>query len=151
MHTHTLTTLLRLDAAANVAGAIALFAAAAWLAGPIGLGSTWPLWLVAVLFVVNGIENALVARRTTTAGLTGLVAVDLVFAIAVLGIAVTDPTGAETWARWGMAGLAGITAAVGIAKVVGRRSLSTRQRTAELSTGTRTTRTGGARSSNVRG
>ena len=124
MRTGTLTNLLKLDAAANVAGGVALLAAGTWLADPLGLGSVWPLWLVGVVFLVNGAGNWLVGRNPTRGGLIGLIGVDLAFAVAVLGIAIADPTGAETWARWGLAGLADVVAAVGIAKIVGLRSLS---------------------------
>lgn len=124
MQQHSLTNLLRLDAAANVLGGLGLLAAGGWLADPLGLGAGWPLWLVGVLFLVNGAENALVARRTTTGGLTGLIATDLGFALAVLGVVVADPTGAQPWARWAMAGLAALTAGVGIVKIVGLRSRS---------------------------
>lgn len=123
MNTDTLTRILRFDAAANVLGGIGLAAAGGWLAGPIGLTSAWPIRIVGLALVVYGVENLLVARRTSPGALTGLVVVDLAFAVGVLTVAIADPTGAETWARWTLAGIADLSAAFGIAKIVGMRSL----------------------------
>lgn len=124
MPTTTLTTTLRVDAAANAAAGISLAAAGGWLAAPVGLASGWPLRLVGLALVVYGIENLLVSRRISGPGLATLVAIDLLFAIAVVGLAVQDPTGAATWARWGMALVASVSAAFGIAKTAGLRSLA---------------------------
>lgn len=131
MNTHTLTRILRLDAAANVLAGLVLVAAAGWLAEPVGLGSGWPIRIAGVALVVYGVENLVVARRTSSgtssAGLTGLIVVDLVFAAAALGVAVADPTAAETWARWALVAVADLSAVFGIAKIVGLRSLGSRQ------------------------
>lgn len=127
MGTHTLERILRLDAAANALAGTALVAAGGWLAAPLGLASAWPIRIAGLALVAYGVENLLVARRTSTGGLTGLIAVDLVFAVAVLGVAIADPTSAETWARWALAGVADLSAAFGIAKLFGLRTLGGRQ------------------------
>lgn len=123
MNADTLTRILRFDAAANVLAGAGLVVAGGWLAAPVGSGSSWPIRLAGLALVVYGVENLLVARRTTTAGLTSLIVVDLVFALVVLGIAVADPTSAETWARWAMAGIADVSAVFGIAKFIGLRDV----------------------------
>lgn len=130
MSTTTLTTVLRLDAVANVLAGIVLVAASSWLAQPLGLGSAWPVVVGGLALVAYGVENQLVARRPSSTGLTALITVDLAFAAAALAVALADPTGAETWARWALAGVADLSAMFGIAKVVGLRSLS---RTGSLS------------------
>lgn len=124
MSTNTLTTVLRLDAAANVLAGIVLLAAGGWLAGPLGLGSAWPVVVGGLALVAYGAENQLIARRPSSTGLVALIAVDLGFAAAALAVAVADPTGAETWARWALAGVADLSAVFGIAKAVGLRSRS---------------------------
>lgn len=127
VNTRKLTRILRLDAAANVLAGLVLLAAAGWLAGPLGLGTAWPIRICGVALVVYGVENLVVARRTTSAGLAGLIAVDLVFAAAALGVAVADPTAADTWARWALVGVADLSAAFGIAKILGLRALGSRR------------------------
>lgn len=124
MRTHTLTTVLKADAAANVLGGIALIAAGGALAGPVGIATAWPIRLVGIALIVYGIENLLVSRRLTVGGLTSLAAVDLVFAVAVLGLAIVDPTSAETWIRWAFVVVAELSATMGIAKILGLRARS---------------------------
>lgn len=127
MNTQKLTRILRLDAGANVLAGLVLLAAAGWLADPLGLGTAWPIRIAGVALVVYGVENLAVARRTSSAGLTGLIVVDLVFAAAALAVAVADPTGAETWARWALVAVADLSAVFGIAKILGLRTLGSRQ------------------------
>lgn len=123
MKQDTLTHVLNIDAAANLAGGLALLVTAGWLTAPLGLDAAWPLWLLGVLLLVTGVENGLVARRTTRGGLLGLTAVDLLFAVGVLWVAIADPTAAETWTRWAIAGLADVVVIIGIVKLAGTRSL----------------------------
>ncbi|MDX1620000.1 MAG: hypothetical protein R3320_03360 [Nitriliruptorales bacterium] len=121
MGTDTLTTILKLDAVANEVGGIGLILGGAWLAEPMGLGAAWPLWLAGTLLLINGYENWAVARDPSATALKALAAVDLAFAVAVLGLAVANPTGAETWARWTLAIVGDVTAVAGITKLVGLR------------------------------
>lgn len=130
MGTHTLTRILRLDAAANVVAGAGIVAASGWLAGPLGLGSGWPLLVVGLALVAYGMENLAVSHRTSAAGLTALIFVDLTFAAVVLGIAIVDPTSAETWTRWSLAAVADLSAVFGIAKFVGLRGLGPEPREA---------------------
>lgn len=130
MNTATLTRILRLDAAANALAGAGLVLAGAWLATPLGVGSAWPIRIAGIALAVYGVENLLVARRLSHAGLTALIVVDLAFAIVVTGIAVADPSAAETWARWALVAIADISAVFGIAKIVGLRDvLGLRNRT----------------------
>lgn len=119
-----LITLLKLDAGANVAVGVVLLSAAGWLAGPVGLERPWSLRAVGLALVIYGIGNLLVARRTTVRGLTVLVVGDLVFAAAVLSVALLDPTSAEAWVRWVLVAVADVAAAVGLAKLLGLRRMS---------------------------
>lgn len=123
MNTDRLDSILRLDAAANALAGVALVAAAGLLTEPLGLTSAWAVVVTGLLLGGYGIENLLVARRTTPAGLRALVAVDLGFAAAVLAFAIADPTGAETWMRWSLVAVADLSAAFGIAKMLGLRGL----------------------------
>lgn len=123
MKQRTLTTVLHLDAAANLAGGVALLAAAGWLTAPLGLDHAWPLWFLGVVLLANGVENGVVARHTTRGGLLGLAAVDLVFAVGVLWVAIADPTRADTWMRWAIAGFADVVAIIGLVKLVAARSV----------------------------
>lgn len=121
MGTERLHAILRLDGAANLMSGAALVLGAGLLAGPLALDSGWPIAIVGVLIGLYGLENLVVARRTTPAGLRTLIAVDLGFAAAVIAFALADPTGAETWMRWAMVAVADVSAAFGIAKIVGLR------------------------------
>lgn len=123
MKTTTLTRVLHLDAGANALAGIALIVVAGWVAGPLGLGSAWPVRLLGLALTIYGVENLLVARRTTTAGLAALIAIDLGFAAAALGVAIADPTAAEPWARWLLVGVADLSATMGVVKLLGLRSL----------------------------
>ena len=99
MRMPTLSATLRLDGAANLTGATALAILAPTLAAPIGLAATW-LWLLAGGLAVYGVENNLVARRPRRPSVIALIAADAVFAVALLTIALTDPTSAVLWMRW---------------------------------------------------
>jgi hypothetical protein len=113
--------LLRLDGAANVLGGAGVVAAAGWLTGPLGVTSAWPLRILALLLVVYGVENLLVARRPSRLGLVSLITVDLAFAAAVVVVAVADPTSAATWLRWVLVAAAALGAAFGTAKLAAVR------------------------------
>jgi hypothetical protein len=121
--TQRLEAVVRADALINVTGGLALMLAGGWLAPYVGLASGWPLRVAGVLLVVYGLENHLVARRPTASGWTGLIAVDVGFAAAMLVLAITDPTGAVSWMRWALVavGLASLT--FGMIKLAGRRLL----------------------------
>lgn len=111
---------LRLDAAANLLAGVAVIVLADRLVGALGLGSSWPLWLLGVVLAGYGVENALISRRPTRGGLTGLATVDVAFAAVVVGLVAIDPTGMETAARWILAGVAAASLAVGGLKLSGR-------------------------------
>lgn len=123
MNTHTLTRLLNLDAAANIVAGTVVTAASGWLVEPLGLPATWPVVVVGLGLVAYGVENLLVARRPNTGGVVTLAAIDLAFAVAVLTLAIADPTSAETWSRWTLGAVADLSAVFGIAKLLGVRSL----------------------------
>ena len=121
MWNERLPAVLRLDAAANALAGIGLVAGAGVLHAPLGLDAAWPVVVAGLALAVYGLENLLVARRPTTAGLRALIAVDLGFAAAVLAVAVADPTGAETWLRWSLVAVADLSAAFGVVKLLGLR------------------------------
>jgi hypothetical protein len=116
-----LTRLLRLDAVANIAGGAGLALASGLLAPALGMSSPWPLVAVGVALAVYGELHLMVAGDPTRRGVTALIAADLLFAAALLDIAVTDPFGAGAWARWLLAAVADLSAVVGLAKWYGLR------------------------------
>lgn len=118
----TLPLILRTDAVANLAGGVLLAAVAGWLAPHAGLGGRGPVLALAALLVANGLANAAVDRRPSTGRVFALAGVDLAFAVAVLAVAVLDPTGAEPAVRWGLAGLGDLSAIVGVGKVLAVRA-----------------------------
>jgi hypothetical protein len=123
--------LFRLDGVANLAGGAALIAASTWLAPAIGLTTAWPLILLGLALVAYGEVHWAIARRSQPQRRTmaTLIALDLVFAAAMLDLAITDPFGADPWARWLMAAAADMAAIAGLAKWYGARPLTTRQHT----------------------
>lgn len=121
MQPPTLTRTLRLDAAVNLIAAALVGLLAGALAGPAGLSAAWPLWPLAAGLALYGIENQLVSRRPTRPAVTALIAIDVVFAVAALAIALTNPTGAETWVRWVLFAAADLALVAGALKA---RSLS---------------------------
>lgn len=132
MKQHTLINVLAIDTAANLAAGPALLLAAGWLTAPLGLAEAWPLRLLGLLLLVNGVANGAVARHASRGGLLGLAAVDLLFAVGVLWLAIADPTEAQPWMRWTIASLADVTAIVGVAKFAAVRSLDTTRADAPL-------------------
>lgn len=110
--------ILRLDAAANLAGAVAVAAAASVLAQPLGLDAAWPLYVLAAIMAVYGLDQWVTAPDPGTAAVVAFVVVDVLFAAGVIGWALADPGGAETWARWVAGGLGELVLAVGAAKAV---------------------------------
>lgn len=128
MNRRTLTTVLHLDGAGNVAAGIVLVATGGWLAAPAGLTVGWPLHLAGVLLAGYGIENHFVARRPSRAKLTGLAAVDIGFATAALGLAITDPTAAAAWVRWVLVATAVASLTFGLSKLVGRTGVHDERR-----------------------
>jgi hypothetical protein len=111
-----LTRLLRLDAVANIAGGAGLALASGLLAPALGMSSPWPLVAVGVGLALYGDLHLIVARNPASRAVTALIAADLLFAAAVLDIALTDPFGADTWARWLLAAVADLSALVGLTK-----------------------------------
>ena len=110
---------LRFDATLNAIGALVAVVAAAPLADVLGLTARWPLYAIAALFAVNGIELALTARDPRPGMLVALALVDAAFVVLVLGYAATAQD-AETWARWALFLVADATLVTGAAKLVGR-------------------------------
>lgn len=121
----TLPLILRTDAVANLAGGALLLALAGWFAPSAGLDGPGPVLALAALFLANGVANAVVARRTTPGGVAALAAVDVAFAGVAIGVAVLDPTGADTAVRWSLAGMGELSAAVGVGKVLTLRASKT--------------------------
>lgn len=122
VNTHLLTRLLQLDGVANAGAGLGLVLAAAWFAGPLGVGAL-PLRIAGLVFVAYGIENLLVARSITPRGLLGLAVVDGAFAVLALGFALSDPTAADTWARWTIAVVADLSLVMGVVKYAGMRRI----------------------------
>jgi hypothetical protein len=94
----------RIDGIGSGAVGLALLVAPGWL--QVGLGATgaW-IRLLGGLFVVNAWVNLrAVAPDRPEATRTSAV-VDLLFGLGAIALAVLDPSGAETWARWLLAGL----------------------------------------------
>jgi hypothetical protein len=109
-----LRSVLALDAAFNALLAVVLLVAARPLAGALGDVAVWPLIAVAAFAGVNAV---LCLRGARTEGTDrGLVrssaAIDGLFAVAVIGLAVADPTGAAPWLRWALGGLGALSALV---------------------------------------
>lgn len=96
----TLTRILKLDAAINLVGAVALALLAPALAEPAGLTSVWPLWLLAIGVAAYGVANAMISRRPHRHAITALISTDGLFAAAVLAVVLINPTGADPWMRW---------------------------------------------------
>lgn len=116
--------LLRLDAVACMAGGAAVAAASGLLAPAIGLGTPWPVVVAGVALVVYGEVQWALARgrgdgHPSRRAVGSLVAADLVFAAVLLEIALTDPFGADVWARWTLAAAADTSAVMGLAKWYG--------------------------------
>ena len=112
---------LAFDALLNIGGAMVLWVAASAWATALGLDSTLPIVVFGIVFLVNGIECWVVSRRETMspAWLGVLAAVDFAFVVFALAVAVTDPSGAEAWARWTLAMVAGGALLTGIVKLYG--------------------------------
>ena len=53
MNPRALTNVLNVDAAANLAGGLALLLAAGWFAAPLGLDATWPLLFLGVALLAS--------------------------------------------------------------------------------------------------
>lgn len=110
------------DAAANVVGAAALWAGSSGWTSAFGrLGSPRVVVALGVLFLINGVECWMTARRPLmpARSLWALAAVDLIFGAAALLFAVTNPTGAETWGRWAAASAGDAAVVVGAIKGYG--------------------------------
>jgi hypothetical protein len=112
---------LRLDAAANLAGAAVLALTSPLLAGPAGLEAMWPLWLAAAALAAYGVENHLTARRPRRPTVTALIVADVVFAAALLTLWATNPTGTEPWLRWTLFAVADLALIAAALKTYGLR------------------------------
>jgi hypothetical protein len=122
--TRLATFVLRIDAAANLAAALACLVAAGPLADVLRLDAAWPVVALAVVFAANGVacwRAAAAAGQPDPSALRRLAAVDVVFAAAVGLLALTDPTGMASGTRWALGGLADLTLVVGAAKLLTSR------------------------------
>lgn len=115
--------LLRIDAVGSAVIGIALIVLSGPLQGPLGLGSTVSILLVGALFVVNGPVNGVAARRVTRATLVAPVTIDAVFGVAMLAVAIADPSGAEVWVRWVIAVVGVVSLDLAAVKTWGRTRL----------------------------
>jgi hypothetical protein len=97
---------LQIDGVGSPVLGLALIAIAQPASEAVGLTARWPVIVLGVVLLVYGADNLLVARRPTRGTVGSLLAVDLVFAAGVLGIAVADPWGATALARGVMVALA---------------------------------------------
>lgn len=115
--------LLRVDAVGSVLIGLALAIASGRLVPALALGSAVPILVVAGLLVVNGPVNAVAARRLTRSALVGPIAIDTGFGLAMLAVAIADPSGAPLWARWAVALVALTSFDLAAAKAWGRTRL----------------------------
>jgi hypothetical protein len=111
---------LHVDAVVNVGLAAGVLALLGPLAAAAGLGSVWPLIVLAALLLANGALCWRAARADGPAprALRGLAEIDVVFTVAVAWLALADPTGAATWLRVLLGGLAAAVGAVAAVKLV---------------------------------
>ena len=114
---------LRFDAAFSTLSGVALIALAGLIDSGFGLGTPWVLVALGVVFVAYGDLNLLISRPEVLSGraVAGLIAADLIFAAVLVDVAVTNPSGADTWARWVMVASADAAATVALAKWRGLR------------------------------
>lgn len=112
---------LHLDGAANIGMGVVALLAAPWLATQLTIGVA-AFHVVGLVFVANGIANHLVAMRRVAAGLPGLAAVDLVFAVAVLAV-VAAGAAASSLVMAILFALALASAGFGALKLAGRAAL----------------------------
>lgn len=119
-------TVVVVDAIVNILAAAVLFAGATAWKSAFGLETSIPVVVLAVVFLVNGIECWITGRRDTmtSTSLWVLAGVDVAFALFALVVAVTDPTGAEVWARWAMAAIGDAALVVGAIKAYGAHRLA---------------------------
>jgi hypothetical protein len=108
-----------IDGAGSAAIGLLLLALPGWLAAGVGVGSA-SIQAIGAVFVVNGLVNGHAARTMTRRAMVAPVVIDAVFGIGVLVVALSDPFGAATWARWllGATGLLSVDLAA--AKAYGR-------------------------------
>lgn len=111
-----------IDGAGSLLLGVVLLVLPGWLATGVGVGPA-PIRVLGAVFVVNGLVNGHAARRMTRVAMVPPVVIDAVFGIGVLVVAVTDPLGAELWARWllGVTGMLSLDLAA--AKALGRARL----------------------------
>lgn len=117
------TVVLRVDAAANLAAALACLALAGGVADLLGLGARWPVVALAAVLAANGLAcwRAAASGAPDRVALRGLAVVDAVFAVAVGALALADPTGMAAATRWVLAGVADVALLVGVAKLFAAR------------------------------
>ena len=120
MHTPAwLPGLLRFDAVLNWTGAVVALAAGGPIADVLGI-ARWPLYALAVLFLVNGAMVWRAAERPRPGLLMALAEVDFLFVAGVAAAALLLD-GAENWARVALVVIAAATTVTGTAKAIGRR------------------------------
>lgn len=114
---------LRFDAVFSTLSGVALIALAGVIDSGFGLGTPWGLVALGVVFVVYGDVNLLISRPAVPEGraVAALIAADLLFAAVLVDLAVTNPSGADAWARWVMVASADAAATVALAKWRGLR------------------------------
>jgi hypothetical protein len=117
-----LPSVLRFDAALNAAGMVILALLGGRIADVLGLEQAWPLYVVAALLAVNGIEVAMAARDPRPGLLLLLAVFDFAFVAAVVAFAATGD-GIESWARIALYVIAAATVVTGEAKLLGRKGL----------------------------
>lgn len=115
----TLSATLRLDGATNLTGATALAILAPTLTAPAGMVATWPLWLLAGGLAAYGLENEVVARRPRRRTVIALIVADAAFAVALLTVALANPTDAVLWLRWALFAVADLALIAATLKTYG--------------------------------
>lgn len=120
------TLVLRADAVANAVLATGILALSRTLTPATGLSGGWPFAVAAVLLLANAVLCWRAARgsRPSPRALRRLADVDAVFTIAVLWLALADPTGMLAWLRAVSITLAIVVGMVALAKVLLARRLA---------------------------
>jgi hypothetical protein len=95
----------RIDGIGSAVVGLALLAAPGWLQAGLGPGTGAGIRLLGGLFVVNAWVNLRAVAPDRPGATRTSAVVDLLFGVGAVTVAVLDPSGAATWARWLVAAL----------------------------------------------
>lgn len=108
--------ILRFDAIANLVVAVGGGVFADVVAAGLGLGSTLPVYFLAGLLAVYGVEQWLAARRPRVGALIVFAVIDVAFGVGAIAFGVLDLLEAEPWMRVLLVALGAVVTAVGVVK-----------------------------------